>query len=255
VITLRQIDGLTISGNKIRSVHLGSGMRLSRSSNVRVTENSIIGVNRTGIMLMDVKGALVDRNVISDAKGVHGNGMSVYLGNQDVRVVANTITDATRPMTFHGDGPGVAVNNITIANNLFVGTPTSSSALMSWGKDTRGVTIRDNVLLGGKFGLRLSEEDSDVVVERNILNGIALPKVQPASWELRGNREVRFDPQGGLRGGFGGLVSDAVSGDSKARKELCAMFPGESPAPADPEFPHAVGAKLSCGSQSAPQAR
>ena len=247
-ITLRQIDGLTISGNQIRSVSLGSGMRLSRSNNVQVMGNTIGSINRTGIMLMDVKNALVSHNVISDAKGVHGNGMSVYLGNEDVRIVANTITESTRPMTYHGDGTGTTVNNITVANNLFVGTPSSSSALTSWGKDTRKVVVRHNVLLGGKFGLRLSQEDSDVIVAGNVLNGIALPKVQPESWELTANREVRFNPEAGLRGGFGKLVADAVSGDEKARKDLCAMFPRETSAPADSATSEAIGAKLSCAS-------
>ena len=48
--------------------------------------------------------ATVQRNVITDVLGVHGNGLSAYLDNQNIRFIANTVTDAKQPATFKGAG-------------------------------------------------------------------------------------------------------------------------------------------------------
>jgi parallel beta-helix repeat protein len=248
-ITLRKIDDLTITGNQIRSVALGSGMRVSQSTNVKILDNSISSMNRTGIMLMGVENGLVARNTISDAKGVHGNGMSVYLGNRNVRVVANTVTDATRPMTFHGDGTGATMNDMVVANNLFIGTPESSAALTSWGKTMRGITVRSNVLLGGKFGLRLAQTDREVLVEGNTLNGIAFIKPQPGAWRFIDNLQVRYSPQARSSGArnFEKSVANAILGVEPPPSDLCLMFAGSAGrAPIDKEFAGAVGARTRC---------
>lgn len=245
VITLRSVSGLVISRNVIRGVSLGSGMRIGRSQDVQVLGNEISGINRTGIMLMGVKSALVAKNVISDARGVHGNGMSVYLGNKDIRILANTISDAARPMTFHGDGKAESVNNILIANNLFVGAPSSSSALTSWGKGTRKVTISGNLLVGGKFGLRLSDEDDDVVVGGNVLNGIAGPKQYPANWRVGENRQVQFKFEGGRDGRLQKSIAAALAGGRAEVDSLCSLFEG-LPTEGTDEFGRSIGAKLTC---------
>lgn len=224
-VTIRYGSNLVIKGNAIQGVALGSGIRLSRGADVTIAENEIRRVGRTGVMLMDVKGATVSGNVIRDVKGVHGNGMSVYLANENIRVVSNTVFEAYRPMTFHGSGKTGAVdNNIEISNNLFVAEPRSSAALSSWGNTTRGVRIEDNILLGGKVGILLSKEDQDVTVQDNLINGIAFKGEYPAGWKVGGNREVVFKPTPGLaKSGLERTMHEVAAGSPTPErlKEVC----------------------------------
>lgn len=180
---------LTIVGNIIDTVSLGSGMRLAGpGSNVLVEGNVIRRLGRTAIMLMGVDDAMVRRNVISDVLGVHGNGLSAYMGNHRVQFIENSVTDAKQPATFHGNGADDSEpNNIVFANNLFIATPDALGSLISWGRFTHGVTIRNNVILGGRVGLRLSSQDSNVVIADNIVSGLVVAGGQPAEWRTAGN--------------------------------------------------------------------
>ncbi|MBL8770981.1 MAG: right-handed parallel beta-helix repeat-containing protein [Phenylobacterium sp.] len=189
-ITLRGIRGLTITGNAIDTVGVGSGVRLSNVSDVKMSGNSVRRVGRTGMMLMNVVGAEVAQNTITDVQGVHGNGLSVYLDNQNVRVVGNTIAGATRPLTFHG-GKGVE-NSLVFACNLLVGTKGSAAALTSWSSDkpVRGVSIERNVLVGGKMGAQLSGKDLAVTVRGNVSNGITTRGAAGSDWTMADNRSI-----------------------------------------------------------------
>lgn len=190
-LTVRAVKGLRIEDNLIDTVALGSGIRLLRTSDVSISGNTVRRIGRTGIMLMDVVGAEVFRNTVSDVKGVHGNGMSVYLNNQNVRVRDNVIYEATRPATFHGGGKA-PLNDLTFACNVFVGVADSDAALTSWSsqKPIVKLAIDRNVLVGGKVGARLSAADSDVTVTGNVTNGIATRGSNPVNWNLDANREL-----------------------------------------------------------------
>src|SRR6185312_1972475 len=55
------------------------------------------------------------------------NGISAYLVNHGVKIVANTVTDAVRPITYEGAPPGE--NDLEFTGNLLIGTPDSDTAL------------------------------------------------------------------------------------------------------------------------------
>lgn len=188
-ITLWDVTNATVSGNTIRRVAYGSGMRLLRNKNTLVFGNSIERVGRTGIMLMNNADTQVIKNRIRDIMGVHGNGFSAYLGNQRTKVIANTITEAYQPATYHGNGSTTPkAEDILFANNLFVGTNESLGALVSWGKDADKVTMVNNVLLGGNKGsLRLNALETNLTVRRNVIAGIILPVAPLASWKIESN--------------------------------------------------------------------
>jgi hypothetical protein len=194
-ISLRGVRGVTVERNSIETVAIGSGIRISKLSDAKVTGNTVRRVGRTGIMVMSVVGAEIQGNTISDIQGVHGNGLSVYLDNQNVRVVGNTVTGSTRPVTFHGGGK-VTDNGLVFTCNLFVGTADSDAALTSWSSDEPiyRLSITGNVLLGGKMGARLSGSDRGVTVAGNLSNGIKTRGVGPgADWTMTDNKDVDFD--------------------------------------------------------------
>lgn len=189
VITLWDVTNANINGNTIRRIAYGSGLRLLRNKNTIVFGNVIERIGRTGIMLMGNSDTQVVRNHIRDILGVHGNGFSAYLGNQRTKVIANTITEAKQPATFHGNGTDTPkAEDILFANNLFVGTNEALGALISWGKNGDKITIVNNVLLGaGKGALRLAEEDHNLSVRRNVIAGIIFPIAPPSDWTFTSN--------------------------------------------------------------------
>jgi hypothetical protein len=96
-------------------------------------------------------------------------------------------------MTFHGDKNTVAPGDhaLVIERNLFLATPDAQAALTSWGANTRGVTIRNNVAIAPKAGLLLDTTDSDVVVTGNLISDMKVKGAGPASgWKDEGNRRV-----------------------------------------------------------------
>ncbi len=253
-IIVRKVSDLRILNNSIDTIELGSGMRLSGpAERIRVEDNVIRRIGRTGVLLMNVNNALVQRNTISDVRGVHGNGFSAYLANHDVQFIANTVLDAKQPATFHGSGPDAPLaNNILFSNNLFVATPDSLGALISWGKNTRGVTIRNNVLIGGRFGLRLNAQDRDVSIADNIVSGLVVIGNLPPEWRLSGNawtalsfQQRKLKPVPTVSGSLVKAADQLRQGT--VGKNICEVVSGHSLSPsANASARVQIGAKLQC---------
>jgi len=269
-ITVNFTTGLRIINNDISQIAFGSGIRLSKDADVEIRGNSIRRIGRTGIMVMDVRHGLVAQNVVRDAKGVHGNGMSAYLDNRDVKFIANTVIESTRPITFGHASPSFD-NDLVFANNLLVGAanppdppgvrphaPDSRAALTSWG-DGHGVLIENNIILGGQQGLELSDTDTGVEIRGNIENGDMIVKHKafqrpgslgyvPPSWTLSGNRMIDFDPieaAAGAKSGVRAALQDAIRGGAGGQwTGLCAQLTIGSTT--GTPYHGAIGAGLKC---------
>ena len=168
-INLRGVSDLTVKGNRIEGIVRGSGIRLAGPSlNTRIAANNIVGIGRTAIYIAEAKDVEVTDNFIADVKGVHGNGLTAYQGNNKVAFRRNTVIDAKQAVTFQGNNGKTAVpQSLIFENNLLVSTPDALGALISWGLMTRDVAIRDNILLGGAIGLRMNASDQGVAVSGN----------------------------------------------------------------------------------------
>jgi hypothetical protein len=238
-IILHGAADVLIANNEIDTVALGSAMRISRSSRIVVRGNHIRRIGRTGLMLLGDNTAEVDENTVSESRGVHGNGLSVYLDNKDIRIFANTIVDSLRPVTYKGNKDGQP-NNIVFAHNLFVGSTDSDSAMTSWGDKTNGVTIENNVLMGGKVGIRLSTVDLAVTVRNNLTDGVATKgKDSPSGWQIEGNRSGRLD--------LGESIALLGKSTSPSGKKLCSQLqPSATPEAGDAKYANAIGADLRC---------
>jgi hypothetical protein len=252
-LIIRNVTDLRVADNKFETIALGSAMRLAGGGHIVVENNDIRRVGRTGIMLMGVDDALVQHNRISDVKGVHGNGVSAYLDNHNIRFLANTITDAKQPATFQGAADkGTGDNNILFANNLLVATPTSIGSLISFAKLTRGVTIRNNVIIGGKLGLRLDGRDTGVIIADNVVNGMAVGGGGlPSDWTLAGNEWTSLSSQqikGGRKGPSPIATAANQIAEGKVSDVLCEVIKRSSvpPAPGAATVAGSIGAGLRC---------
>ncbi|WP_166430629.1 right-handed parallel beta-helix repeat-containing protein [Polymorphobacter arshaanensis] len=192
VITLRNVNGLKITGNEIREIERGSGVRLGAAQDVTIENNRIERVGRTGIALLGVANSTIRGNRLAQITGVHGNAITLYLNNRGALVEANTVTKSTRPMTFHGDksAPGPGDHNFVITHNVFVADADGIAALISWGANTRGVTITGNILIGPKGGIRLTPSDTGITIANNISSGLTVTGAQPGDWKVGGDRDV-----------------------------------------------------------------
>lgn len=192
VLSLRNVSGVTIRGNDMREIERGSGIRMGKASDVTIENNRIERVGRTGVALLGVNNATIRGNTLARITGVHGNGITLYLDNRKVLVEANTVTLATRPMTFHGDksavGPGD--HDFTITHNVFIADSDGAAAVTSWGANTRGVTITGNILYGPKAGVRLTPTDTGITIADNISSGLIVTGPQPGGWKVGGDREI-----------------------------------------------------------------
>lgn len=195
-VTIGNVDGARIVGNRFSDLERGSGIRTHAKpiSNLEIRGNSFDRLGRTGILVMGASNVTIANNSMRNLYGIHGNGISLYLDNNKISVVRNTIFNATRPMTFHGDRDFTSTqpHDITIDRNTFTTTEPSAGALISFG-DTKGVTITNNVLIGPKIGLILSATDSGLVVTGNSTSSITTKGAQPADWVMRDNRPLTRD--------------------------------------------------------------
>jgi hypothetical protein len=195
-IRITDVAGVRIENNAFAELVEGSGVRTGAGNrDLLIHNNQFRRIGRTALAIFGVTHGRIDGNVITDARGIHGNGLSLYLANRDVTVSNNAITGATRPMTFHGDTTAVAPGDhrFIIERNLFVGLDEGQAGLTSWGAATRGVTIRENVLAGPKFGLMLDATDRDVVVEGNVMNGYTVNKgATGENWRIGANPTLKW---------------------------------------------------------------
>ncbi len=190
VITLSAISDAVVSNNVISMIERGSGIRAAGLSRLKLTGNRIESVGRTGIAFLGVSDSEITGNVITDLHGVHGNGISLYLDNRRIRVTDNRIDTTNRPMTFHGDKsrPMPGNHDFTIERNIFMATDNAQAALTSWGYETRGVGIRNNVLIGPKGGLLTNVSDLGVTITGNYMSGIITYKGEGRGWTIANNR-------------------------------------------------------------------
>jgi len=190
-VEFAKVDGLRFTQNRVEDVALGRGFRVSgkHSTDVLVEGNVLRRVGGTALLLWSVHGGVVRGNFLAELAGVHANGITLYLANQDILVENNCVVTASRPMTFHGNRTPDVPNRLTIRNNIFVSSPAGQAAINSWGASTVGVLIEGNVLAGPKLGLLLNESDREIVVRNNVTTRIARQDHARPDWTIEGNRE------------------------------------------------------------------
>lgn len=254
-VIARKVNDLQIIGNRMDTIVLGSGIRLGGpSTNTLIANNDMHRIGRTAIAVLTMNDVVIRGNRITDVRGVHGNGISPYLDNHNVRVIGNTVLNANMPATFEGAGAkATGDNNLLFANNLFVATPDALGALISWGDTVRGVVIRNNVLVGGKAGMRLNSGDINVTISDNISSGLLTSGNSVSGWRLDGNEwtQLTFQQEEAARPPSTSKALAAAARNLSDAKELalvCTVVKRHTvpPAPGADETEGAVGADIRC---------
>jgi hypothetical protein len=190
-VHVSNISNLSVVDNRFFRLWRGAGVMLGgKSQDIQILRNSFDHIGRTGMLVIGAKRVWIDRNRLTNVWAHHGNGLSVYLNNQDVLISNNLIRDTPRGITFQGsDVADGEPNRIVIRRNLILATREESFALQSWGGDTKGVTIEGNALLvkDGGYALGLTGVDKGVVVRRNLISAMRVGGAPPRDWVVRDN--------------------------------------------------------------------
>ena len=165
VLTSGPKDGLVVTNNEMRfmrSVDLGpviyaisannsefsnnivkeclrSRGSIISGTNVTISGNSVSNVGGTGIFCAGVASSTLSDNTISGIKGVHGNGVSLYLGSTNTVFERNYIYDCGSPLTYEES------SNLTFKNNII---DTTAGDANEWGGMTGYVHWFNNSFVG-----------------------------------------------------------------------------------------------------------
>lgn len=236
-VSANRVNGLTVTDNKFQRLQRAGGVGVGMAStDIVVRGNLFEQIGRTGIAILGAERVWVDRNIVTDLRSVHANGIAVYLDNRDVLVSNNLVRNTPRAITFQG---GPASDRLAIRHNLLLGSGRDGSALQSWGNKARGVTIDGNVIAvndGGSAALRLNGGNAGLSIQNNLIVGLAINGSASPDWIVAGNayamenyggrtgsaapfdRDNKFDAKLG-RAGIG-LADGSKSDDA----QLCALL-------------------------------
>ncbi|MEH6475008.1 MAG: right-handed parallel beta-helix repeat-containing protein [Sneathiella sp.] len=182
-IQLHHMKNVLVKNNIVSKNQKNSGIRLAYSEDAIIRDNIINRIGRTGIRLIDTKNVEVSGNQLSDIRGGHGNGMSVYLKNLNTLIASNIVIDTPSAFTFHGTGNPSEAKNLWLLNNVFLGR------VNSWGRNYSSVVILHNLFFDpnarGK-SLQIPGKETDVVLVNNIIDGL-LVKPPQSDWIMSGN--------------------------------------------------------------------
>jgi hypothetical protein len=137
-----------------------------------VRNNTLRKNGGTAIDFYTCKRSQLLGNTVTDHRGVHANGLTLYLGCEDCLVAYNTVFDGLVALTLQD------AFRITVAYNV-LHTAQDGPTATDWSSATRladGIYYYNNVMLnsyGKALGIGGSKGITNVIVRNNILDGCA----------------------------------------------------------------------------------
>jgi hypothetical protein len=247
-VQVSNISELSVTDNRFFRLWRGAGVMLGgKSSDIRILRNDFDQIGRTGMLVIGARRVWIDRNRLTGLWAHHGNGVSVYLNNQDVLISNNLIRDTPRGITFQGADAEGQPNRIVFRRNLILATREESFALQSWGGDTQGVTIEGNLLLvkDGGYALGLTGADKGLVVRRNLVGSMRVGGTPPGDWIVRDNvflgdnyivspeAEAAWARSNKDAWGLAGPATAMFATPPRAAPKVCAILLGDAEPPAN----------------------
>ena len=129
---------LVVKNNRLRASLRSRGMIVS-GDKITVSSNTLEEIGGTGIYCAGVSNSLIEANRITDIRGIHGNGISLYQGSRDSIVSKNRIDKCGSPITYERS------SNLSFLNNLVDST---YGSIDEWGGMTGYVHWFNNTFTG-----------------------------------------------------------------------------------------------------------
>jgi len=163
-----------VDNNTVQEVINSRGIFLSICDSATVTNNIIYKSGSTSLGMYTVTNSTVMWNDIQRIAGTHANGITTYLGCNNVLIAWNKIAGSTMPITFQNSG------GIYYYRNLIDMQGTDGVGVSDWGK-SEGQTyvsgpiwfINNTLVRSVVHGaLKIAEDAADTYVSRgNIIDG------------------------------------------------------------------------------------
>ncbi|MBN2583807.1 MAG: right-handed parallel beta-helix repeat-containing protein, partial [Planctomycetes bacterium] len=167
VVNLDEVDGCLIQDNEIRENVRSRGCMLSDCVDSSVNDNVLYKNGGTGIAFFGSSYCEMCGNTVTDHKGVHANGLTVYLDSDNILLAGNVVTGGNIAFTSQeSDDLTVAYNVLETAEGVY--------AVAVW-NDCAGVDFYNNVVrhtASPGSGISIgSTNNTDIVLKNNIIDG------------------------------------------------------------------------------------
>ncbi len=190
-----------IEENVITDNPRNSGIFAGGGARITAKNNTIIRAGSTSLRYYTVDYGIIEGNVIRESNGSHANGITMYLGCNNILVASNRVYDSASPITFQDSGNLYFINNIidaadresnvnewadtsngpwvrgTIAffNNTIVRNSRNASLNIGDNPDVNTYLVFNNIIDGGGSDAR----------SHNIYTGLAWNQAARYGWSLK----------------------------------------------------------------------
>ena len=141
-IELYDTADLVVEGNYLHECTRMRGIIAHNGTGASIRNNRLVRMGRTPIVMYGMRGGELVGNTVIHCRGMHSNGMSVYLHCRDIRIEGNRIYDANVPLTINDSV------NVIIRNNVFDGS--GAQPISFWQNVDGRVVVENNILIGGR---------------------------------------------------------------------------------------------------------
>ncbi len=176
-VRLYNVDGAVIENNNITDNQRSVGI-LAGNNNITIKNNFVSRNSRQGIWFMGTSNSRIVGNTVTDIRGTHANGISVYMDSSNILVAHNIVTNAPSPFTFE------ASHNISVINNVF-DAGDGGSNVNEWGSAMTGtVLFLNNTLVRNNRNAALNignSSNATYIVKNNIIDGYC-PDAASTDW-------------------------------------------------------------------------
>jgi hypothetical protein len=213
VIGISDANRVTISGNYVHECRRAGAIALDRCADSVIRDNRLHKNGATCLLMYRSHNIRVERNVLTDHKGMHANGLTAYVKCSGITFAYNRVSSGNNALTLEDgqdmlvhhnifDGGGVSspvgvwgagtFKNARFYNNLFLRTdPKSSWGLAVYfgrGGDMVGYEFKNNVIDG------MYREGPIVAVhENNVYTRPCVSGEKENDWKLGPNEIVEGD--------------------------------------------------------------
>jgi len=193
VVTILYGDNIQIINNKIMKSSPNRGVLAMNSNNIITKNNLIEDITGTGIAYFRVNNSAIEDNEIYNIRGVHANGISIYLGSNNNYVFDNCIAKGLSAFTtneasktlvaaniFHSEKDNYTVadwggsNDLQFYNNLVI-NPYSKSLYIS--KKSTGIKVVNSILDG------LLIDDKEALISHNVYTKLSWKQNRRYKWK------------------------------------------------------------------------
>jgi len=142
-ISVRGGDKVKVVNNYVHHSSRNRGIYFGDSSDVLVKNNVVTNVSGTGLALFGVNNAEAISNTLIDQYGIHSNGMSVYLGSNNIFLHGNKVVDKNIALTTK------ASTNVVVSHNSFKSYGNNNFTIADWG-NSENLEFFNNVIISPK---------------------------------------------------------------------------------------------------------